>query len=200
MINYQYIRYLFLIPFLTLSVTVSASSIRQLEMSEMLGLAELVFEGEVINSDVRWNDDETLIKTHITFNISDVIVGDYQHDTLEVSFVGGTIGINSMQAEGLRTPEVGEKGIYFIESISRPLVNPLVGWSQGRFLLKKDASGNEHVMTDQHEHVMGITSKTSKARALSKGVARNVVVSKDPSSKGMSAIKFKEELRRRAKK
>lgn len=205
MINFECIRvfvFLCCISFLFVSVSANASSVRQLEVSEMLEIAEFVFEGDVIASYVRWNSDKTLIMTYITFAISDVILGDYQKDMIELSFVGGVIGGQGMKAEGLRQPKVGEKGIYFIESISRQLVNPLVGWSQGHFLIKEDQLGNENVMTDQSERVIAISNepRLSRTAMLSDGVARGIIVSTDELSTGMKVAEFKQQLRQKAPK
>jgi len=203
MIKYRRILFFCFVSYFAVCLSANASSIRQLGMNDMLAAAELVFEGQVTNSEARWNDDKTLIQTFITFTVSEVISGDYAQDSLELSFVGGRVGIDAMQAEGSRHPKVGEKGIYFIESVSKQLVNPLVGWSQGHFLLKKNESGDEYVMTDKNAHVMSIASESissnsrtlSSTSSLSSGVARNVIVDKQPSSKGMSALKFKQELK-----
>ena len=203
MIKYRRVLFFCFVSYFAMCLSANASSIRQLGMNDMLATAELVFEGQVINSEARWNDDKTLIQTFITFTVSEVISGDYSQDSLELSFVGGRVGIDAMKAEGSRHPKVGEKGIYFITSVSRPLVNPLMGWSQGHFLLKQDESGNEYVMTDKNAHVMGIASESltsstqrfNSSVSLSSGVARNVIVDKEPSSQGMSALKFKQELK-----
>ena len=141
---------------LFLAVNVNASSIKQVGINELIEQSELVFEGRVISSDARWNDTKTLIKTFVTFEVDEVISGDYQLKAIELSFVGGRIGNNNVEAKGLRQPAVGEKGIYFVHSLTQQLVNPLVGWSQGQFLLKKNELGKDIVMTDSEHPVIGL--------------------------------------------
>lgn len=181
---------------------VSASSVKQLEMNDMLTEAELVFEGIVTASEPRFNASKTLIITDITFDITEVVTGEYQQSSIELSFVGGVIGEHSVHAEGLRQPQVGESGIYFVSSLTKSLVNPLVGWSQGHFLLEKDESGVDMVMTDEHLNVLEIqpitlsTTTTRSSLSISQGVAKDVVVSKEGAT-GMSASAFKQELKRR---
>jgi len=139
---------LVLLIFLNVIASANATSIRQLDMNDMLETAELVFEGRVLKSEARRTRNSSTIKTFILFEVDEVISGDYSKDTLLLSFEGGTVDGETVEIQGLRTPEVGEKGIYFIESLSRSLVNPIVGWSQGHFLLKSDDVGNDTVMTE----------------------------------------------------
>ena len=196
--------------FLSFSFTpASASSIKQMSVDELIENAELVFEGRVLSAEPRWNKAHTLIKTFITFEVIDVLSGEYTQSKLKLGFVGGKIDQDEVKAQGLRQPEVGEKGIYFIESLTRPLVNPLVGWSQGQFLLEQNDLGNDVVMTDTHDPVVELTNSSVKpaldARAtenritLSRGVAQGVVTKKDKGGHGaaMSAGVFKKQLKAR---
>ena len=189
--------------FLFLSANVNASSIKQVGINELIEQSELVFEGRVVSSDVRWNDTKTLIKTFITFEVDEVISGDYPLKTLELSFIGGKIGNNNVEAKGLRQPAVGEKGIYFVRSLTQQLVNPLVGWSQGQFLLKKDKLGKDVVMTDAEHPIIGLRKASTRSSDLhlSEGVASDVMLSSDKSESdsAMSAAEFKDALKVRMK-
>lgn len=53
-------------------------------------------------------------------------------------------------------PKLGERGIYFVESLSQQNINPLMGWSQGHFLIESDALQTDRVMTDNHLPVLGV--------------------------------------------
>ena len=184
---------------------VQASSIRQMHMDDMLTTAELVFQGTVVKSEARLSANGRFIKTYIEFEVVDVISGDYQQSTLELSFVGGTVGDRTMEAEGSRHPQVNESGIYFVESVSRSLVNPLVGWSQGHFLVEEDDAGNKMVMTNSKQPVTGVLNKQTtitRSAALSSQLSRGVVsgVSTDATkSSPMTATNFKQALRSRIK-
>ena len=185
-----------------------ASSVKQVDVSELIEQSELVFEGRVLATLGQWNASETLITTLITFEVLDVLAGDYNKKKLKLRFVGGTVGTESIEAKGLRQPEVGEKGIYFVRSLSRNLVNPLVGWSQGQFLLEGNGFGSDVVMTDDHQPVIGFeesssgVTKVARSKVISEGVATGVKLGKRKSGKytAMTAVKFKKELRERVKK
>jgi len=173
-------------------------------MSDMLETAELVFEGRVLKSEARRTRNSSTIKTFILFEVDEVIFGDYSKDTLLLSFEGGTVDGETVEIQGLRTPEVGEKGIYFIESLSRSLVNPIVGWSQGHFLLKSDDVGNDTVMTEGGMHVVDIDEESSdlaqSKTEISAGVVNGIKVNRSVTKPGMTSERFKQVLKRRMQK
>jgi len=169
-------------------------------MDEMLQTAELVFEGKVVASEARWNAANTLIKTYVTFDISEVVVGDYSQSTIQLSFIGGSVGEDKIEAEGMQYPKLGEEGIYFVEKLGRELINPLVGWSQGHFLVKSDNSGNQIIMTNAEKPVMALSNKTAPSNTsqkFSEGVAKGVVTQSKPQDKPMTATSFKRAIKSR---
>ena len=68
-----------------------------------------------------------------------MLKGEYAGSTLELRFLGGTVGTARLEVTDMLVPQVAERGIYFVESLSAPQVNPLVGWSQGHFLIEPQA-------------------------------------------------------------
>ena len=124
---------------------------------------------------------------------------------LELRFSGGTVNGETVEVSGLRLPEVGEQGIYFIESVSRNLVNPLLGWSQGHYLILED--GGERLISTADEQlitaiqpVSNVPSSLRRARRLIEGsgdTAEGVVSSESVSDQGtaMTVDQFKDEIR-----
>ncbi len=100
--------------------------------------AEFIFEGRVINSETRQDSNTGIVSTYVTFSVIEVIKGDYDGDTLELRFMGGTFNGEVTEVSGLTLPLLDEEGIYFVESLNRNLVNPLLGWSQGHFIIQED--------------------------------------------------------------
>ncbi|CAA0094064.1 Uncharacterised protein [Halioglobus japonicus] len=133
-----------------------ATSVLQVDMEQLLNDAAVIFEGEVIASEARWNDDNTYISTWVTFAVDDVIKGELPTDTIIQSFAGGTVGDTSLNVSGMVYPELGEKGIYFIEDPQRPQVNPIVGWSQGHFKVETDEYGTERMLTENNDPIQGL--------------------------------------------
>ncbi len=169
--------YCFLLTLLCASSAWS-TSIQQLDFNQLVGRAEMVFEGRVISSISRWNTAETEIVTEVRFEVLDVIKGDFNQSTLLLEFLGGRVGEQSMAIEAMVYPQAGEQGVYFVESLSRKQVNPLLGWSQGHFLVE-----NDEVLTNDKQPVVAI-DETERALTghLSEGRASGVVAKKKSGS------------------
>ena len=138
----------------------SATTLLKLDIDQVAREAELVFEGEVLNHEVRTETSTGLINTYITFLVLDVIKGDSPTATIELKFTGGTLNGETTKVDGLTIPEPGEQGIYFVESTSNNLINPLVGWSQGHFLIK-EIDGERIIYTAGHNPVIDVQSIAS---------------------------------------
>ena len=65
--------FLLLLVSLIFNTNVSASTVKQVSFDELIEQSELVFEGNVVSAESRWNNSKTLIKTFITFEITEVI-------------------------------------------------------------------------------------------------------------------------------
>ena len=136
------------------------TTIQKLDIDEVVMEAELVFEGEVLTHEVRVDANSNLINTFVSFLVIDVIKGSNQIDIIELKFAGGTLNGETVRVNGLSIPQPGEQGIYFVESTSNGLINPLVGWSQGHFVIK-ESEGKRMVYTTNLKPVVGIQSVSS---------------------------------------
>ncbi len=135
----------------------AATTMEQKTLSELMSGAELVFEGTVTDSSVGPTPNGQAIQTCVTFNVLDVISGSHPDATLVLCFLGGELNGQRMVVTDLRYPVVGEHGIYLVESTHVPMVNPLIGWDQGRFLVAADpADGAAKMTTAERRPVMGI--------------------------------------------
>jgi hypothetical protein len=192
--------YLFLVP----NFYGHASSVRQVTMDEMLQQCQFVFEGKVLSLEAEENSQKR-IHTYVAFEIQDIIKGEYSSDTITLSFLGGTVGDVTMGVSDMKFPQVGERGIYFVESLERSQVHPLYGWSQGHFLVQPDDKGTDRVMTSSEQPVTGVmkdmpieqmNSSQETVPLLSKGVARGITFAlKDNDNKGLTPEEFKKILR-----
>lgn len=160
----------------------NAASVLEVTLNEMLRESQFVFEGRVIAVESRANERKR-IHTYVTFEILDVIKGDYRSNTITLRFLGGTVGDLTLAVSDMQLPRQEEQGIYFVESLERTQVHPLYGWSQGHFIVIRDASGIARVMTNRGLPVAGVKdetptrqSGTSLEQALSHGASRDVVV------------------------
>jgi hypothetical protein len=155
-----FLRGLIAVPVLAMLVLitrVNATTIAQLDFTEVLETAELIFEGRVIHVEAQETGPRS-IHTLVRFEILDVLKGDYSNQVLELRYLGGRVGTRELNVQAMQIPELGEHGFYFVESLQTPMVHPLVGWSQGHFLIETDAANQERVYTAEQEAVSDITT------------------------------------------
>jgi hypothetical protein len=184
----------------------NATTVREVSMDEMLRQSQLVFEGTVTAVSARENNQKR-IHTYVTFEVRDIIKGEYHGNVITLRFLGGTVGDVTMAVSDMRLPQQGEQGIYFVESLERDQVNPLYGWSQGHFVVQRDTAGGGRVMTNRRLPVTGVMGSTTDEQmtptkdgmqAFSKGVSRGVVVGREEEGDmGMPVDEFKKVLHER---
>ena len=93
-------------------------------------------------------------------------------------------------------PVLGEKGIYFVESLQRRQVHPFYGWDQGHFLIMVGPDGAERVTTRSRKAVLGLDSgQIGNLNRLSSGVASGVSISDEVEGIGITVSQFKQTLR-----
>ncbi|MFT4816272.1 MAG: hypothetical protein ACI80L_000791 [Pseudohongiellaceae bacterium] len=145
----------------------SATTILGMDIDKVAADAEFVFEGSVINSETRQDSSSGIISTYVTFQINDIIKGDYSGESIELKFMGGAFNGQIVQVSGMRVPEMNEQGIYFVESMSRDLINPLIGWSQGHFIIVDD-NGTRRVSTAGNQPVLDVEAVSSIPSSIKK--------------------------------
>lgn len=177
-----------------------ATSVKQLDLEELLNGSELVFDGVVIDIDTNSSrpapGSRPMIFTRVTFRINEIIKGAYKNSTIQLSFLGGSESGKSLVIEEMLLPKLGEQGIYFVERVERKQVHPLHGWSQGHFLVVTDPGGIKRVMTFDRRSVAGVESSREKpVGKLSKGVVKGLKLkSSDALSSAMRVDDFKRML------
>lgn len=173
-----------------------ATTVLEVGLDEMLDACALIFDGRVLEQTAR-SDGGGRIQTDVTFEIVEVLKGRPTAGTVQLSFLGGTLNGRTLQVSDMQMPRVGERGIYFVESMTRPQVNPFYGWHQGHLLVVSDRQGNHRVANHHGAPVTGLAESTSDRgrRRLSRGVARGLNVDSGTSSDvGMHLNEFKRRL------
>lgn len=183
----------------------AASTILQVDIDYLLENAELVFQGEVVASEAKEVAASDAVHTSVFFRVDEVIAGSYAAPTLVLEFAGGIAGGKGMRVAGLVQPQAGERGIYFVESIAGGLANPLLGWSQGHFVLQRDSAGRERVMSNRLQPVLGLEAQPqarNRFAPFSEGVARGVQTGRagESANSAMSITGFKAALREKLQK
>lgn len=154
----------------------NAATIINIGTIDLTNKSELIFEGKVISTRTEANL-QGYIYTYVDFHVLDIIAGAVlEGDQLTLRFTGGVFGELTLDV-GAEIPKVGEHGIYFVESTSLPLVNPLFGWSQGHFTVinGKVMAGNARPITKVE------AMHTETPFRFSGGVAKGIITM-DPKS------------------
>jgi hypothetical protein len=180
----------------------TATSIREASMAEMADKSAVIFEAMVVDVRAHKNPRGSIV-TEVVFEVLDVIKGHVPQRRVKLEFLGGEIPGARQSISAMQYPELGEQGIYFAESIDQPLINPLYGWDQGRFLVHRDPAGMERVLTAGRRPVMDVQGSESTffdapgvAMRLSTGVASGVRAASTASiNEGMASGQFKQRIR-----
>ena len=149
-----------------------ATTVRSVSMSQMAQASELVFEGRVLAQAAQ--GEGRMIRTCVSFEVLDVVKGPPVASPLELCFSGGTRKGRTRQIHGMRHPQPGEHGIYFVETLQESRVNPLLGWEQGHFRVAPD--GSDSVETADGRQVVSVESDDETGERVSGGVARGARV------------------------
>ncbi len=191
-------------PFLALILLpglLLASSVKQVDMAEITGDAQLIFEGRVVGTRVEQAPGSRAIHTWVRFEVLDVIKGSYSEPVIELSFLGGTRGDLTVKVSDMQIPAMGEHGIYFVEDTGRRLVNPLVGWAQGHFLVKYDRTLKRQMITTldgQPVKDIDLSARKSRFAEISRGVAHGVITTDKLSRDLIDPADFKSLIREMA--
>ena len=164
---FKFLSKILILSILANSKSLFATTVLKMDIDQIAIKAELVFEGEVLLRESRREPNSGIINTYVTFSILDVIKGSYGANTIELKFTGGSIGNEVVEVNGLLIPAEGEQGIYFVESINRNLITPLIGWSQGHFIVQEE-NGRRIVYTVDNRPVTDIQSVSSIPPAIKK--------------------------------
>jgi hypothetical protein len=175
-----------------LAAPAGATTVRSLGVRELAGRAGFVFEGRALASEVRAGGGGA-IRTCVRFAVLEVLKGPPLAGPLELCFAGGRVGARERVVHGMHVPEPGERGVYFVERLEDGRVHPLLGWDQGRFLVREGPE--PEVTTADGEPVADLDpAQEGRATGPSRGVARGALRA-PPGARGLSPDAFKARVR-----
>ena len=175
----------------------NASTVRQVSFDELVARSELVFHGRVIRVQSQQAPDTQSIYTEVEFQIIEQLIGQVPGDTLKLIFPGGQKDGIKVVVHGLKLPQHGEEGVYFAENTSQRMVNPFYGWTQGQFLVTRDAQEQiPRILTADGSPVLRISPAVAPtAVSISRGSALGVESSRSgPISAAMSLNDFRQAI------
>ncbi len=170
----------FALLFILLNVgQAKATSILKLSFDCVCQGAELIFEGRVVSKETRPSPIDGKPFTYFIFQIIEVIKGSYAGSTVELGFMGGELDGFTLKVSGMQMPEIGERGIYFVENLSVQQIHPLCGWQQGHCLVISDEQTGQDIVipVEDKDSVKASSLKLTAAPTLEafKQNIRNVI-------------------------
>jgi hypothetical protein len=160
---------------LLLCQAVHATTIVPVTFRELVQNADVIFVGEVVGQRASWDmtRDGRSIVTSVQFNVVRVLKGNVGLVT-QLDFLGGTIGDLTMDVSGVPRFQSGDRDVLFVGAV-RNAVSPLIGFSQGRFRIERDAvSGFDRVRT-YDGRALDATSTIGKPRSTSLAAVKSTM-------------------------
>jgi hypothetical protein len=154
-----------------ISMAAPAATLERRSLLDLAKGAELIVDGTVVSRKVEALGSGQGARTCFKIAVAEVIAGADPGKSIRLCFFGGEINGRGYGVAGMRYPSVGERGIYLVESLHQAMLNPLVGWDQGRFLLVRDAaSGTLKVATAAGQRITDLSPEAAQPTAASQDV------------------------------
>ncbi len=180
----------------------SATTVQEISIDDLALNAELVFEGRCIDTVTQQVPNSRFIKTVATFEVIDVVKGNYHDSTIQLEYLGGKLNGKELKIGDMHLPEQGDHGIYFVEKLNEQQIHPLLGWDQGRINISEDNNGIERVGTAANKPITSLENQTTQSRSIrqtstnSTGVAKGIqAIESDNWTSALSKQEFKRQIK-----
>ncbi len=156
---------------LIIAGTALATTVIPPSFDELVSRAEMIFQGQVTDVRSEWTGEgaQRHIMSYVTLKVEDSFKGN-PGSTVTLRMLGGTVGEETMEVTDAPKFKVGDRDILFVENNGTQFV-PLVGIMHGRFRVKKDATGQDAVFTNEDSPLSDVTQLGKNERAASGGRA-----------------------------
>lgn len=127
---------------LALAGSAAATSVRPLQLGQIIDDATLAFEGTCIDTRTERDAATNLVVTYTTFEVADVLKGMVP-GKYTIKQIGGRMsdGGPSYRVDGIPTFTVGENYVVLMAGVSAAGFSSPIGLAQGKFTVQKDAAG-----------------------------------------------------------
>lgn len=109
------------------------TAVVEMDREAVIQQSSLIFVGQVLHKQARWNDRGNLIVTDYEFAVDEVMFGDYAEDSLVLTFAGGQLPEEGQSLSDVPEFAVHEEVLLMLESHTKPLISPVTGLYQGKF-------------------------------------------------------------------
>lgn len=121
-----------------------AATLKMLSLDQMADESQTIVHGRVVDSRAEWNSTHTSIVTVYTVKAERYLKGALGA-TFELTELGGQVGNLAMQAPGAPHFRVGEEAVLFVWTDSAYSRHQAIGFEQGVFRVRTEASGMKSV-------------------------------------------------------
>lgn len=155
---------------LLLSPAVSATTVLDLDLYEIVHRADRGFLATVIDVRSEWCDAEARAYTNVTFRVERDLLGNLSNAVVSLRLLGGTAErpdgkVLRQHVHGMPEFEPGERAIVFALDDAR-LYCPVVGWYQGCYRVRLDvATGEDRVYDNDGLPVTSLSTRDVKVSA-----------------------------------
>lgn len=156
-----------LVPFLcAFALSARATTVIPPNFDQLVQRAQVIFEGSVTGMKSEWigTGSERRIVTYVTFKVEDSLKGD-AGTNYTMRMLGGTVDGQTMQVSDAPKFQVGDRDLLFVENNGSQFI-PLVGIEHGSFRIKKDASGNDMIVTGDDQPLTDISQLGANEKAV----------------------------------
>lgn len=125
------------IPLLALALAAApaaASTFLYQSQAELVGQAESVVQGRIVEVHSFWNAERTVILTEAVLEVEDTVIGAAPA-FVNLRTFGGRVGRYNVEAHGFPTFELGERMLVFLEP-EQDGAQRVLGYQQGQFRIQ----------------------------------------------------------------
>ena len=119
---------------LALAAPAAASTFLYQSQAELVGRAEAVVQGRIVEVHSFWNAEHTVILTEAVLEVEDTVVGAAPA-FVNLRTFGGRVGNYTVEAHGFPTFELGERMLVFLEP-EQGGAQRVLGYQQGQYRIQ----------------------------------------------------------------
>jgi hypothetical protein len=181
---------------LSLLASPAQAQIIPLSVEKIVELSDAVVTGEVVSVESRWTDGPRMaIVTDITIQVSDSVKGRVNKGSqVHITLPGGRIGILATLVSHMPTFKEKEEVLVFLQAPTKDAGGPnmVVGGSQGKLVIKTDASTGEKIVSAPNFDASYVLSDAAKKIQAKKAKSQ---AQGDPPTAAVNLDDFKSYLR-----
>lgn len=125
-----------------------ATTVLRVNVADQVDLADLIFTGQVIGTQVAVGKGGNFPFTFVTFTVTEALKGGTPSSLLTLRLLGGWTAERVVRVDGMPTFTLGESYLVFVKD-NGVVDCPVLGWGQGQLRFFKDPASGKEVLLDE---------------------------------------------------